>query len=184
MAWLNGADADEADLDGNDRMILVPMEWACPGFVDTRLSGVEDVAFKLGGRAVAEGGMSTLPIVPDLDELKQRPACMCPALEALVAEQLLRQGGKETLDHRIVPAVAESTHARREPGRREQLAIRPARILHAPIRMMQAAAGAALRESHLQRAEREFLLEPPACVVASRVMVHTVAWVFASVIQP
>ena len=55
--------------------------------------------------------MSALSIVPDLDELEHRTTRLASRREEAVNEQLLRQGGEETLDDRIVPAIADATHA-------------------------------------------------------------------------
>jgi hypothetical protein len=42
--------------------------------VDTRIFDVKDVSFILGRCSATEGGMAMLPIVPEMDDLEQRPA--------------------------------------------------------------------------------------------------------------
>jgi len=103
-----------------------------------------------------------LPVVPDLDELENGATRFRSRREEAVDQQFLRERGEETLDDRIVPAVADATHAGGEVRTGEQLLIRRARVLHAAIRMMHARARLAMRERHPQRGECERVVEPRA----------------------
>ena len=108
--------------------------------------------------------MPALTVIPDLDELEDGATRFRSRREEAVDQQFLRERGEETLDDRIVPAVADATHAGGEGCTCEQLLIRRARVLHAAIRMMHARARLAMRERHPQRSECERVVEPRAQV--------------------
>src|ERR1700730_4673241 len=55
--------------------------------------------------------MRSLPVVEDLDVLEGLAACVRARLEGAVSDELLLEGRKETLRHRVVPAVALAAHA-------------------------------------------------------------------------
>jgi len=103
-----------------------------------------------------------LPVVPDLDELEDGATRFRSRREEAVDQQFLRERGEETLDDRIVPAVADATHAGGEVRTGEQLLIRRARVLHAAIRMMHVRVRLAMRERHPQRGGCERVVEPRA----------------------
>ena len=66
--------------------------------------------FELHGAEIAEGGMQTLAIVPNLNVFKDGGACLGMGSEP-VGDTFCFEGAKETLSHRIIVAVADSTHA-------------------------------------------------------------------------
>src|SRR5690348_8996646 len=106
--------------------------------------------------------MSSLTIVPDLDELEHRTTRFRSRREDAVDEELLGERGEETLHDGVVPAIADATHAEGEARGREQLLIRGARVLYPAIRMMQTLARLAMGERHAQRRQRERVIEQGA----------------------
>ena len=68
-------------------------------------------SFELHRAEIAEGGMQTLAIVPNLNVFKDGGACL-GTCGKLVGDTFCLEGAKETLSHRIVIAIAGSTHAR------------------------------------------------------------------------
>src|ERR1051325_1682681 len=104
--------------------------------------------------------MASLAIVPDLDEGKQFAARDLATHERTVDQQLLGQGGEETFDHGVVPAITATTHTRREPRLSELLLVCVARVLHATIRRMRPATTVAAHERHAEGNQRQLLIQP------------------------
>src|SRR6187402_2367791 len=129
--------------------------------MDTWLCDFQDLFFILNRGAVAKRRVSPLPVVPDLDELKELAAGLGSRRELGVDQQFFREGGEEAFHDGVVPAIPRPTHAGREASLLQELLVRAARILDAAIGMMQSAgARAALSQRHAQRAQREFLIQP------------------------
>src|SRR5215831_12538527 len=104
--------------------------------------------------------MSSLAVVPDLDELKEVVPRLHSRIEGMVVEQLLRERREEALDDRIVPTVTNTTHAWGEACLSQERLIRPTRVLDAAIRVMEAAAGTPMEQRYSKRGGGEFLIQP------------------------
>jgi len=55
-------------------------------------------------------------IVPTLDEVKDRHACLSLSFETAALEQLAFQGGEKALGHRVVETIADRTHRGSHPA--------------------------------------------------------------------
>src|SRR5690242_16979273 len=95
--------------------------------------------FEFMGTQVAEGRMSPLPIVEQLDVFEDFAAGLGSGTPAALINQFELEGGEKTLRHRIIPAVAFTAHATQHAVRRQQLLILVAGVLAAAIRVMQQA---------------------------------------------
>ena len=60
----------------------------------------------LGGRTIPEGGVETLAVVEDLDELKDGGPYGCTGGPGVADDQFGLEGGEEVLRDGIVPALA------------------------------------------------------------------------------
>src|SRR6266550_9224374 len=104
------------------------------------------------GAHIPKTGVAPLPIVPHLDEFKERRAGGEAGREVDVDQELVFERCEEALDYCVVPAVAPTTHAAGDPMSGQQRAVRRARILAPAIGMMQQTRRRpALRERHVQR---------------------------------
>jgi hypothetical protein len=59
------------------------------------------------GCEVVEGGVATLAVVDDLDEVEHRSPQGLAAWPVVAVEELTLQGGEEALGHRVVQRVAD-----------------------------------------------------------------------------
>jgi hypothetical protein len=91
--------------------------------------------FELHRGEIAEGGMQTLAIVPNLNVFKDGGAClgMC---DELVGDTFRFESAKETFCHRIVVAVSDSAHAGLDVAVCQSVLVGSTGILAALIRMM------------------------------------------------
>ncbi len=70
-------------------------------------------------------------VVPSLDPLEYRNACLCLALEVASVQQLTLQGGEESLGHGVVVGVADRAHRRHDAHLAAAFAERVAGVLTA-----------------------------------------------------
>src|SRR4029079_15374813 len=97
-------------------------------------------------------GVKSPAVVEDLDVLLQRSTRPCERPPSCVMHELLLERAEETLDDRVVPAIAATTHARLDAMAFEQLAVRVARVLTALVGVMQDAwSGLTPSKCHLER---------------------------------
>src|SRR4051794_40310205 len=94
------------------------------------------VAFEVGGREVAEGGMAALAIVEGLDVLEDRGPGLLPGGPALAVEQLGLEGGEEALGDGVVPAGAGAADALADLPVGQPARVGVGEVLGAPVRMM------------------------------------------------
>ena len=100
--------------------------------------------------------MSPLPIIEQLDIVKQRRPGAVPVGKGLMARPLVLHRAEKTLDDGMVVAVAFATHARDQPGRLQPRLGDPAGVLDPLITVMdQARHGPPMGQGHGQRVERE-----------------------------
>ena len=81
--------------------------------------------------------MPSLPNLPDFDVFQQVRGCRAVRGPVRVAHQVALECREETLDHRVVLAIAGAAHAGDQPVRGEQQLLRAACVLRPAIRMMQ-----------------------------------------------
>ena len=91
--------------------------------------------FELHGAEIAESGMQTLAIVPNLNVFKDRGACQGVCCK-LSGNAFSFQCAKETLSDCIVITVTNSTHARLDVPVCQTALVGSTGILAALIRMM------------------------------------------------
>ena len=111
-------------------------EWTSPEKVDSSLSQGHRL-FELSRACLAQARVTTHPIVEHLNILKYLCLGLSFCLEPFVSDQFLLQGRKERFHHRIVPAVAATTHTAGNTGISQKLPVVAGGVLNAAIRMMQ-----------------------------------------------
>src|SRR5262249_46254355 len=95
--------------------------------------------FELMGTQVAQGRMSPLPIVEQLNVFEDCAACLGSGTPVVLINQFELEGGEKTFRHRVIPAVAFTTHAAQHAVRRQQLLILVTGVLAAAVGVMQQA---------------------------------------------
>ena len=88
------------------------------------------------GCEVVEGGVATLAVVEDLDEVEHRSSQGLAAWPVVAVEQLTLQGGEEALGHRVVQGVADGAHRGDQAGRAEPATEGQAGVLAAVVAVM------------------------------------------------
>src|SRR5476651_1792876 len=101
-------------------------------------------------RSVVTGGVTPMRVVPTFDPFEDGHLRFCLALEATAVEQLALERSKETLCHRVVVCISHRAHRRHDARFAATLAERVARVLAAPIRMVNDFERPALREHHVE----------------------------------
>ena len=91
--------------------------------------------FELHGAEIAEGGMQTLAIVPNLNVFKDGGACLGMGGK-LASDTFCFEGAEETFRHCIVVAVPDSAHARLNAPVCQTALVGSAGVLAALIRVM------------------------------------------------
>lgn len=103
--------------------------------------------------------MEPLAIVEAFNKRKDLPTRLIPRVVSLVMDEFIFQGTEEALRHRVVIAIALSTHTRRQAERSELPLIGQTAILCALIGMMdEARSNASLTDGHRQRVQRQVLV--------------------------
>jgi len=109
------------------------------------------MGFDLHWAHIAERLMQPLPIIEHFDELEYLRPSLLPRVVIPVMDQLVLQRTEEALDDGVVVTVALATHAGHQALLGQHLLIRPARIQHPLIRMMDhAGCGLPLGQRHLE----------------------------------
>ena len=85
----------------------------------------------------AETGVSSLPIVPDLNVLEDCSSGLRMRIPVAVFDQLPLQGGEEALRYGIVVRIALPAHAARDPVLAQQRLVLARGILRPAVRMVQ-----------------------------------------------
>src|SRR5690242_17587369 len=117
-----------------------------------RRSARRALRFEVSRREVTQRRVKSPAVVEDLDVLLQRSTRLRARPPSCVMHELLLERAEETLDDRVVPAVAATTHARLNAMTFEQLAVRVARVLTALVGVMQDAwSGRTSSKRHVER---------------------------------
>src|ERR1700757_283231 len=99
--------------------------------------------------------MTAVRVIPALDEIEHRHACLGLSLETVALEQLAFERGEKALAHRIIEAIAHRAHRGPHPGLLAASAEGQRGILAALIRMMNHAARTPLSERHVERLKHQ-----------------------------
>lgn len=97
---------------------------------------IDRLRLELGRAEMAESGMATLPIVPDLDVVKDIGSGLCSCPIPPILHPFPLQCREKALHHGTIPAISFAAHAARDAGFLKHLLIFFARILAAPIGMV------------------------------------------------
>src|SRR5215831_7990853 len=100
-------------------------------------------------RLVPERRVAPARLVPALDVVEQRAACLGGRAEPLAIEQLALERREEAFAEGIVVGVADRAHRRSETEGHTALPIGDGGVLAAMIGMVNDAVGPALRQGHI-----------------------------------
>src|SRR5947208_11297626 len=117
----------------------VSKRWTSPSLVDTFLDS-RCPPFEFRWTEIAQGGVAAAPVIEPFHIGEDGTLGLLPCLKPLPMNQLGFQGGKEALDHGIVPTVARPTHGTLDTTHGELVPVAHGCVLAAPIRMMEQAA--------------------------------------------
>jgi hypothetical protein len=157
--FLGGGTLGSQPFDIVDPFTFAALDWSSPGLVEglglSFHEGVLAPTFVLKGGQIVQGRVSTMGVVPRLDEFEDGHAGLGRGLKPGAIQQLALQGGEEGLGHGVVIAIPDRAHRGAYPGGLTAVSEGDGGVLTALIGVVDDLLWPALGESHLQGIEHQ-----------------------------